>query len=76
MQLLQFTLIQTFNSTLFTLFVTALDFVSWKDYKAVTAGLKVIYQASTEENALIALNIFCDQWNHQYPKIGESWRAN
>ena len=54
----------------------SLRFVSWKDYKAVTAGLKAIYQASTEENALIALNIFCDQWNHQYPKIGESWRAN
>lgn len=26
----------------------SLRFVSWKDYKAVTAGLKVIYQASTE----------------------------
>uniref|UniRef100_UPI00208E5A52 transposase n=1 Tax=Acinetobacter nosocomialis TaxID=106654 RepID=UPI00208E5A52 len=29
-----------------------------------------------EENALKSLDIFCDQWNHQYPKIGESWRAN
>ena len=25
---------------------------------------------------LKSLDIFCDQWNHQYPKIGESWRAN
>ncbi|MFX9783930.1 hypothetical protein ABTP12_15940, partial [Acinetobacter baumannii] len=25
------------------------------------------YQASTEENALKSLDIFCDQWNHQYP---------
>ena len=54
----------------------SLRFVSWKDYKAVTAGLKAIYQASTEENALKSQDIFCDQWNHQYPKIGESWRAN
>ncbi|WP_224965366.1 IS256 family transposase [Acinetobacter guillouiae] len=54
----------------------SLRFVSWKDYKAITAGLKAIYQASTEENALKALDIFCDQWNYQYPKIGESWRAN
>jgi len=54
----------------------SLRFVSWKDYKAVTAGLKAIYQASTEDNALKSLDIFCDQWNHQYPKIGESWRAN
>jgi len=50
--------------------------VSWKDYKAVTADLKAIYQASTEDNALTALNSFCDQWDHQYPKIGESWKAN
>ncbi|MDH2553004.1 transposase, partial [Acinetobacter baumannii] len=54
----------------------SLRFVSWKDYKAVTSGLKAIYLASTEENALKSLDIFCDQWNHQYPKIGESWRAN
>ena len=54
----------------------SLRFVSWKDYKAVASGLKAIYQASTEENALKSLDIFCDQWNHQYPKIGESWRAN
>ncbi|WP_032060363.1 IS256 family transposase, partial [Acinetobacter baumannii] len=38
----------------------SLRFVSWKDYKAVTSGLKAIYQASTEENALKSLDIFCD----------------
>lgn len=54
----------------------SLRFVSWKDYKAVTAGLKSIYQASTEDNALSALDAFCEQWNHQYPKIGETWKAN
>lgn len=31
----------------------SLRFVSWKDNKAVTVGLKSIYQASIEDNALI-----------------------
>ena len=37
-----------------------------------TSGLKAIYQTSTEDNALKSLDILCDQWNQQYPKIGES----
>lgn len=52
----------------------SLRFVSWKDYKAVTKGLKDIYQATTEENALMALELFEKQWSDQYPKIAESWR--
>ena len=28
------------------------------------------------KNKIPSLDIFCDQWNHQYPKIGESWRVN
>lgn len=54
----------------------SLRFVSWKDYKTVTKGLKEIYQASTEENALIALELFEKEWVNQYPKIAESWRNN
>ncbi|WP_350636793.1 transposase, partial [Pseudoalteromonas sp. GW168-MNA-CIBAN-0100] len=30
----------------------SLKYVSWKDYKAVTADLKLIYRSSTEEEAL------------------------
>lgn len=52
----------------------SLRFVSWKDYKAVAKGLKDIYQATTEENALMALELFEKQWLNQYPKIAESWR--
>ena len=52
----------------------SLRFVSWKDYKAVTRGLKEIYQAPTEENALMALEAFEKQWIDKYPKIAESWR--
>ncbi|CAM7544372.1 hypothetical protein G983_04220 [Escherichia coli UMEA 3656-1] len=36
----------------------SLKFVSWKDYKAVTSGLKAVYQAPTEEAALMALDKF------------------
>ena len=54
----------------------SLRFVSWKDYKAVTAALKAIYQAPTEELALMALEAFCEAWDGQYPRIGESWRTH
>ena len=33
----------------------SLKYVPWKDYKAVTADLKQIYQSATEEEALQAL---------------------
>nr|CDS58447.1 hypothetical protein SYMBAF_50536 [Serratia symbiotica] len=32
--------------------------MSWKDYKAVTSGLKMVYQVPTEEAALMALDTF------------------
>lgn len=52
----------------------SLRFVSWKDFKLVTKNLKEIYQATTEENALNALELFDKQWGKQYPKIAQSWR--
>jgi uncharacterized membrane protein len=36
----------------------SLKYVSWKDYKAVTADLKRIYQATTEDQALTELERF------------------
>ena len=33
----------------------AMKYVVWKDYKAVSADLKQIYQSSTEDEALLAL---------------------
>jgi len=39
--------------------------VSWKDYNVVTAGLKKIYQASTEESGLQALNEFSYKWDEK-----------
>lgn len=54
----------------------SLKYVSWKDYKAVTSDLKLIYRSSTEEEALLELERFSDTWDEQYPQISKSWRAN
>lgn len=53
-----------------------LKYVSWKDYKAVTADLKKIYQSATEDAALQALDEFGEKWDTQYPQISKSWLAN
>ena len=54
----------------------SLKYVSWKDYKAVTNDLKPIYQANTEEQALMELERFGQQWNHIYPQIAKSWTTH
>jgi transposase-like protein len=54
----------------------SLKYVSWKDYKAVTADLKRIYQSATEAEALRELEHFGDTWDAQYPKIAQSWRSH
>lgn len=51
----------------------SLKYVVWKDYKAVTAGLKKIYQASTEQQALLELEQFNQEWSERYPQIHKSW---
>ena len=54
----------------------SLKYVSWKDYKAVTADLKRIYQSSTEDQALAELERFGQQWNAMYPQIAKSWATH
>lgn len=54
----------------------SLKFVSWKDYKAVTSGLKAVYQAPIEEAALMALDKFAGVWDEKYPQISKSWRTH
>ncbi|GJL82633.1 MAG: IS256 family transposase [marine bacterium B5-7] len=54
----------------------SLKYVSWKDYKPVTADLKQIYRSVTEEDALLALDAFADRWDEQYPMISRSWRSH
>ncbi|WP_419832802.1 IS256 family transposase [Endozoicomonas atrinae] len=54
----------------------SLKYVSYKDYKAVTTDLKQVYQAATEEEALLALERISDRWDDQYPRISKSWLDN
>lgn len=53
---------------------SSLRFVSYKDRKAVVAGLKKIYTAATEEIALAGLQEFCSTWDETYPMVGLSWK--
>jgi len=54
----------------------AMKYVPWKDYKAVAADLKRIYQSVTEEEALLALDQFAGRWDDKYPQISRSWRSH
>jgi putative transposase len=51
-------------------------YVSYKDIKKVTADLKPIYKAATEEGALLELDRFEEVWGAKYPLIIRSWRTN
>lgn len=53
----------------------SLDFVSWKDRRAVAAALKGIYRAVDAAAGEAALATFEDGlWGRRYPAIGQSWR--
>ncbi|CAI1238379.1 IS256 family transposase [Serratia quinivorans] len=54
----------------------SLKYVAWKDYKTVTSGLRTVYQAPTEEAALMALDAFAGVWDDKYPQISKSWRTH
>jgi transposase-like protein len=42
----------------------------------VTSELKQIYQAVTEDEALLALDRFAERWDDKYPQISKSWRTH
>lgn len=53
----------------------SLDFVSYKDRKAVAAALKDIYRAVDAAAGEAALTAFEDGlWGRRYPAIAQSWR--
>ena len=54
----------------------SIKYVPWKDYKPVTADLKRIYQAVSEEQALLALDQFSERWGGKYPQISKSWKTH
>lgn len=54
----------------------SLNFVVWKDRKAVATDLKLIYRAATAAEAEAQLEVFAKKWNEKYPTISRSWQAN
>jgi putative transposase len=54
----------------------SLNYVSWKERKAVAADLKPIYGAATTEDAWQRLEAFAEKWDGRYPSISQIWRRN
>lgn len=50
------------------------QFVSYKDIKVLIADLNLVYKATTEESALLNLELFDKKWGKKYPKIAISWK--
>jgi transposase-like protein len=54
---------------------TSLNYVGWKDRKALATELKTIYQAANAEAAQAALTVFEQgPWGCKYPPIPQAWR--
>ena len=51
-------------------------YVSYKDLKKVTADLKPIYQAASEDLGRQQLQVFTEKWGSKYPLIVRSWDNN
>jgi putative transposase len=54
----------------------SLNYVSWKQRKAVAADLQLIYRANTVEDAYFKLEAFAEKWDGTYPTISQMWRRN
>lgn len=54
----------------------SLNYVPWKNRKAVADDLKRIYQAASAEEAERHLDAFAEKWNGAYLAISPSWRRN
>lgn len=54
----------------------SIKYVSYKDVKKITAALKPIYTAASEEAGFAELDAFEQTWGGKYPLIVQSWRNN
>jgi transposase-like protein len=52
----------------------SVKYVPYKDRKAVSADLKEIYLAPSEDSAAAALERFAEKWDRKYPAISKSWQ--
>jgi putative transposase len=55
---------------------SSVKYVSYKDLKAVTADLKKIYTAATEEMAHFELKQFAVKWDSKCSVISDIWQRN
>ena len=54
----------------------SLNYVGWKERKAVAKDLKYIYRAANDSEALKQLDEFEDKWGGKFPSIAPIWRRN
>jgi putative transposase len=55
----------------------SMEFLSWKDRKAIAGELRAIYRAKDAEAGEAALNAFdAGAWGCKYPAVAQSWRRN
>jgi putative transposase len=54
----------------------SLNYVNWKERKAVAGDLRMVYHAATVEEAEQRLRDFEEQWDAKYASIGKMWRRN
>ncbi len=54
----------------------SLNYVSWKQRKAMAADLKTIYGAATAEDAALHLDAFAQKWDATHPTVSGIWRRN
>lgn len=55
---------------------SSLRYVSHQDAKPVVAAMRAIYTACSETAALVALDVFEQEWGTKYPLVMASWRRN
>jgi putative transposase len=54
----------------------SLNYVNWKERKAVAQDLKSVYRAATAEEAERELHEFASRWAESYPTIAALWQRN
>ena len=54
----------------------SLNYVNWKERKAVAADLRSVYRAATAEHAEQRLEEVAAKWANKYPTIAGIWRRN
>jgi putative transposase len=54
----------------------SLNYVPWKQRKAVAADLKTIYRAATATEAELRLTEFAAKWDKLFPMVSQVWRRN